>query len=288
MRIQPGSPVQPPALTGNTPEARAHFSLIAAKAGGLARTGLAVEFPIGFNRLTFASYECNGAALTVARKIRKQFAVSPDVIHLQIPYPISRLPGASTTAQNYSHYVVDASDLLKLHPCLEAHLEAQQMLLHHRDKTYIDVTPLGVRESEIHSSEPFPDGPDHAQFYPLVFSARSVLTWPSGDGGFALDVSVEPPGFDKPLLIVLSGNLIQQGTYSGDGFCFSFPIYQDQWSDMCQSVRTSGSVARLDYYVSGQDHAPILDMVSSGKLAGRNDPCPCGSGMKYKKCHGAS
>ena len=25
----------------------------------------------------------------------------------------------------------------------------------------------------------------------------------------------------------------------------------------------------------------------SEKKAGRNDPCPCGSGKKYKKCHGA-
>jgi preprotein translocase subunit SecA len=24
-----------------------------------------------------------------------------------------------------------------------------------------------------------------------------------------------------------------------------------------------------------------------GKKVGRNDPCPCGSGRKYKKCHGA-
>jgi uncharacterized protein YecA (UPF0149 family) len=24
-----------------------------------------------------------------------------------------------------------------------------------------------------------------------------------------------------------------------------------------------------------------------GKV-GRNDPCPCGSGKKYKKCHGAA
>jgi preprotein translocase subunit SecA len=24
----------------------------------------------------------------------------------------------------------------------------------------------------------------------------------------------------------------------------------------------------------------------SGKLPGRNDPCYCGSGLKYKKCHG--
>jgi preprotein translocase subunit SecA len=23
-----------------------------------------------------------------------------------------------------------------------------------------------------------------------------------------------------------------------------------------------------------------------GNEVGRNDPCPCGSGLKYKKCHG--
>ena len=26
--------------------------------------------------------------------------------------------------------------------------------------------------------------------------------------------------------------------------------------------------------------------VRSGKKPGRNDPCPCGSGLKYKKCCG--
>jgi preprotein translocase subunit SecA len=25
----------------------------------------------------------------------------------------------------------------------------------------------------------------------------------------------------------------------------------------------------------------------TGQKTGRNDPCPCGSGKKYKKCHGA-
>ena len=25
-----------------------------------------------------------------------------------------------------------------------------------------------------------------------------------------------------------------------------------------------------------------------GKKVGRNDPCPCGSGKKFKKCHGAN
>jgi preprotein translocase subunit SecA len=28
-------------------------------------------------------------------------------------------------------------------------------------------------------------------------------------------------------------------------------------------------------------------VVSAEERVGRNDPCPCGSGKKYKKCHGA-
>jgi uncharacterized protein YecA (UPF0149 family) len=32
---------------------------------------------------------------------------------------------------------------------------------------------------------------------------------------------------------------------------------------------------------------PSLDNVMGGGKVGRNDPCPCGSGKKFKKCHGA-
>jgi len=32
----------------------------------------------------------------------------------------------------------------------------------------------------------------------------------------------------------------------------------------------------------------VATVRSSGPKVGRNDPCPCGSGKKYKKCHGAS
>jgi preprotein translocase subunit SecA len=34
-------------------------------------------------------------------------------------------------------------------------------------------------------------------------------------------------------------------------------------------------------------HAPARQPIESAKV-GRNDPCPCGSGKKYKKCHGAN
>jgi len=33
--------------------------------------------------------------------------------------------------------------------------------------------------------------------------------------------------------------------------------------------------------------APKPQPVRVGAKVGRNDPCPCGSGKKYKNCHGA-
>jgi SEC-C motif domain protein len=38
------------------------------------------------------------------------------------------------------------------------------------------------------------------------------------------------------------------------------------------------------YYVDG---AHAREPVRGAPSVGRNDPCPCGSGMKYKRCHGA-
>ncbi|MEQ1949641.1 MAG: SEC-C metal-binding domain-containing protein [Bryobacteraceae bacterium] len=36
------------------------------------------------------------------------------------------------------------------------------------------------------------------------------------------------------------------------------------------------------------DHAPApVSGDAAAPKAGRNDPCPCGSGKKFKKCHGA-
>lgn len=37
------------------------------------------------------------------------------------------------------------------------------------------------------------------------------------------------------------------------------------------------------------DEKPSMDDNPwAGQKIGRNDPCPCGSGLKYKKCHGKS
>jgi preprotein translocase subunit SecA len=38
---------------------------------------------------------------------------------------------------------------------------------------------------------------------------------------------------------------------------------------------------------SGGGEASQPTQRRTGEKVGRNDPCPCGSGKKYKKCHGA-
>ena len=46
----------------------------------------------------------------------------------------------------------------------------------------------------------------------------------------------------------------------------------------------------LRYFHGAGNIIPGLEQALAGKRAtkiGRNDPCPCGSGKKYKKCHGA-
>ncbi|HKC51992.1 MAG TPA: SEC-C metal-binding domain-containing protein [Myxococcota bacterium] len=37
----------------------------------------------------------------------------------------------------------------------------------------------------------------------------------------------------------------------------------------------------------GHDHEAPAPYVRESPKVGRNDPCPCGSGKKFKKCHGA-
>ena len=39
---------------------------------------------------------------------------------------------------------------------------------------------------------------------------------------------------------------------------------------------------------TGGDDAPVQTVRRDEPKVGRNDPCPCGSGKKYKKCHGAA
>ncbi len=47
-------------------------------------------------------------------------------------------------------------------------------------------------------------------------------------------------------------------------------------------------VAVQEIRVFWLDHAPVPAQRTVATSPGRNDKCPCGSGLKYKKCHGAT
>ena len=40
--------------------------------------------------------------------------------------------------------------------------------------------------------------------------------------------------------------------------------------------------------ISDEEAGKVKTVVRDQPKVGRNDPCPCGSGKKYKKCHGAA
>jgi len=41
-------------------------------------------------------------------------------------------------------------------------------------------------------------------------------------------------------------------------------------------------------YATNDGQQPKIRPIHVAEKVGRNDPCPCGSGKKYKHCHGAS
>ncbi|MEO5763747.1 MAG: SEC-C metal-binding domain-containing protein, partial [Casimicrobiaceae bacterium] len=54
-----------------------------------------------------------------------------------------------------------------------------------------------------------------------------------------------------------------------------------EYEEALASAATGGETSGGDVAV-----APPPPFVRAGQKVGRNDPCPCGSGKKYKQCHG--
>ena len=70
---------------------------------------------------------------------------------------------------------------------------------------------------------------------------------------------------------------------------FSVRIADEQEVDRMEERRRDESAAAMMGRGGGEGGAPEPKQVRrKGGKVGRNDPCPCGSGKKYKKCHGKS
>jgi preprotein translocase subunit SecA len=59
--------------------------------------------------------------------------------------------------------------------------------------------------------------------------------------------------------------------------------------DLTRNIQRKKDRELADLQFSNGDGTPSQQPVSNhGPKVGRNDPCPCGSGKKYKRCHGAA
>jgi len=62
---------------------------------------------------------------------------------------------------------------------------------------------------------------------------------------------------------------------------------KNQMEDFTRNIQRKKE-KELEALHFGGDDSTSAQPVSVGQKVGRNDPCPCGSGKKYKKCHGAA
>jgi preprotein translocase subunit SecA len=64
---------------------------------------------------------------------------------------------------------------------------------------------------------------------------------------------------------------------------------QSAVQDMTRNIQRQHERELKDLQFAGTNGAATTKqpVVNGGSKVGRNDPCPCGSGKKYKKCHGA-
>jgi preprotein translocase subunit SecA len=62
---------------------------------------------------------------------------------------------------------------------------------------------------------------------------------------------------------------------------------QSQLQDFTRNLQRKKEKELAGLQMVGGDGSTSQKTVLKGERVGRNDPCPCGSGKKYKKCHGA-
>ena len=88
---------------------------------------------------------------------------------------------------------------------------------------------------------------------------------------------------DYELNLDADGELVNRGGFPGAP---SGPGGLPQQSEEGYPLMDQRQMAAAYGGMNGE--SPMIKPVVSGEAkVGRNDPCPCGSGKKYKKCHGA-
>ena len=70
------------------------------------------------------------------------------------------------------------------------------------------------------------------------------------------------------------------------GNIFAFRIYTEEELEEIKRRQQEALEAQLAAHRRGETGEANRPVRRSKKKVGRNDPCPCGSGKKFKHCHG--
>ncbi|MBL8324430.1 MAG: UPF0149 family protein [Rubrivivax sp.] len=194
----------------------------------------------------------------------------------------------------------DPTDRAQALACLEARLEVLHRML---DAEALLQTPDTARldpyfddwagEDEEPAAEgepappPLPDAPRGEQVGTTwaegVLDALEVLAAPAGPWGLADEAQVtEVLDELADQVLVL---LMDRG---GDDHRQHIEKYLRGKAPSRDDLLLNACFALQDLRLFLLDHGPRPETRRVQSKPGRNDPCPCGSGKKYKKCHGAA
>ena len=81
------------------------------------------------------------------------------------------------------------------------------------------------------------------------------------------------------------GSAIESGASNGTG---DHQAAQSAFEDFTRHIQRKKEKELADIQFVGGDGTTEKQPVLKGPKVGRNDPCPCGSGKKYKKCCGVA
>jgi len=146
------------------------------------------------------------------------------------------------------------------------------------------------------------DQPDLLRLQPLVAEPL-----PAADGLPALRLGAEwASGFMNGLDMYREGFPREPGSDAAAGYdllvghidvlcfdegCEEHAAFLARWYDGKTPTRdelwSAALFAVQDLRIWAVDAVPVPATRRVEKVPGRNDPCPCGSGKKFKKCHGA-
>ena len=121
-----------------------------------------------------------------------------------------------------------------------------------------------------------------------VFAAGGIDTWVIGDyDAYLLRLQEEDASLPKPYDIIQTYEVLQQKE-AREAELKVVWARQEQERAAKREQQAAERAAALHQRTSTAhvQPAPGIPTTRTEPKVGRNDPCPCGSGQKYKKCHG--